>query len=668
MEENPQVGDGIEGLIKALNYVIPQINRTPNVNDYSPIQWTMGYIPHIPGMLMEERSMSNPAVLDPTQQFMEKLQLIQAAMVATTSADTDQRLRRALLRRYMGQHVMLNTGDRCFYWRDGPQTLGAKIKWRGPATVIMREASSIGPHGDIYWIAHGTVLLRAAPEHVKPATMTTIDKDNNKDSDEALDRAKGALQNIRNRGVTQYVDLKRKREEIDTDEETEEYDDQGDGLQPEEGQLQDRWQASEDGRLWTRIHNQPRRMLYVPELSEDVPVHLFKNERVTNIRRGGPDPEHIRLRDAWKGQDGPRTMTYTWTGSTTFMVNTDMVDQDEDLRDLFAHPGNSPDNHQDDDMGPPEEEPPTSDPSPQPTPPSQQQDQDNNNNDQPSTGLEEPGTLPSASLLHSPEQHGAASALDVPLPDSPMSSVHEPEPLEEPAAPSVPEHQKKLYASNADETFEQRRLRTDQQETLSFKTPGRYGPSRTTSTRSTPYGKEDDKETVEFTVDHSLLAAEHLPDGWKIEKGYIVLGDTKNEWRFDGNYLTKKHYLPRDQAFIPTEANCPIPLRYLRKDRYTVAGGSLIRDKWTRPSKNKKLEGAYWTGHTRFKVHTCWKDEARKTFYQKSQGNETVYLAEARDLQQACQREVHDHGGQAGFHDSQAEGARKFLPQWSMGI
>lgn len=49
-----------EGVINALNYVIPQVNRMPNVQGYSPLQWTLGYNPHVPGLLMEEE-------LNPTQ-------------------------------------------------------------------------------------------------------------------------------------------------------------------------------------------------------------------------------------------------------------------------------------------------------------------------------------------------------------------------------------------------------------------------------------------------------------------------------------------------------------------------------------------------------------------------------------------------------------------------
>ena len=52
---NPSWASEPDGLTTALNYVIPQINRTPNISGYnSPIQWTLGYTPHVPGLLMEE--------------------------------------------------------------------------------------------------------------------------------------------------------------------------------------------------------------------------------------------------------------------------------------------------------------------------------------------------------------------------------------------------------------------------------------------------------------------------------------------------------------------------------------------------------------------------------------------------------------------------------------
>ena len=75
---------------------------------------------------------------------------------------------------------------------DGPAN-GPKLRWRGPAIVVMKETSEAGPPGDIYWLAHGTTLLRAAPEHVRPATHPESDESRFMDS---LDRAQLALLGI----------------------------------------------------------------------------------------------------------------------------------------------------------------------------------------------------------------------------------------------------------------------------------------------------------------------------------------------------------------------------------------------------------------------------------------------------------------------------------------
>lgn len=60
---------------------------------FSPIQWTLGYTPHVPGLLIEEQSLDNPAHLDPSEKFMEKLRLKQEAVKTTSEPDTDHRLR-----------------------------------------------------------------------------------------------------------------------------------------------------------------------------------------------------------------------------------------------------------------------------------------------------------------------------------------------------------------------------------------------------------------------------------------------------------------------------------------------------------------------------------------------------------------------------------------------
>ena len=262
-----------EGIINALNYVIPQVNRMPNVQGYSPLQWTLGYNPHVTGLLMEEEL--NPTQLHPTEAFKLKLEYQQVATKAISQANNDDRLRRALLRRYSGVKHSLQTGDLCYYWRDvvNSQKPGPKISWKGPATVVMVETQ---PH-EVLWLVHGTTMLRASPEHVKPLLSPDPSTSSTTTIDQPLQRAQLSLQQIRNRGVTQYVDLtksnKRAREEVETEDEM----DNTDSVTPAEPSSVgcDSWSVSTDGQTWKRIHRKPRTNLYIPVAADQAPVHLF---------------------------------------------------------------------------------------------------------------------------------------------------------------------------------------------------------------------------------------------------------------------------------------------------------------------------------------------------------------------------------------------------------
>ena len=163
----------------------------------------------------------------------------------------------------------------------------------------MREAGPTGPTFDVYWLGHGTVLLRASPEQVKAAQAAV---DLTEKASDPLVTAKNAPHQIRNRAVTHYVDLaktnKRRRDEVHTDEEEGE-DDRDMEPFPVQDLPPDRWQISDDGRVWTRIHNTPCRKLYVPAAEVDIPVYRFKDEGITDVRRGGPNPEHLSFRDEW---------------------------------------------------------------------------------------------------------------------------------------------------------------------------------------------------------------------------------------------------------------------------------------------------------------------------------------------------------------------------------
>ena len=258
-----------------------------------------------------------------------------------------------------------------------------------------------------------------------------------------------------------------------------------------------------------------------------------------------------------------------------------------------------------------------------------------------------PTTTSSSSAQPSSAPHlhpTTTTPADAELPEqSPTTqSVMEPEPLEEPQVPPslttshlpIPEGQKPFFAPESKESFAQQRARVARQETLLIRRPESYGPATVQPARETPYSQKplNDDDKIEFTCEVDLLPNSHLPPGWNYENGYMVLGEIEDEWRIEGNYLTRMHYVAREKEFTPTEDNCPVPLRCLARQRITkLANGQVVRDKWTRGTPCRQLTGHTWTGYTRFKIQTPHRKDAKNIFQDKSFGAETIYLQEDKN-------------------------------------
>ena len=182
----------------------------------------IGYQPGFPGDLLAEGL--NPCHLDGSLSFEQQLEKRSAAKQALIKADADRRLRRALLRRYAGTNVVLEPGQTCFYWRDARHGDLVKIRWMGPAKVILREDDDSGKPS-LYWISHGTQLLRCAPHHVRTdfrSADTVVG---------GLVEARRVVAELKSRGVTRFLDLnrvnKRSIDDVDEDEEADEGEDLG---------------------------------------------------------------------------------------------------------------------------------------------------------------------------------------------------------------------------------------------------------------------------------------------------------------------------------------------------------------------------------------------------------------------------------------------------------
>ena len=205
---------GADAIKESLVYIIPQVNNTTNVAGFSPSQWVLGYQPHVPGDLLSDGL--GPQHLDGNATFEDVLARRNAAKAALLDVDLDMKLRRALLRKYEGDNAVLQTGQLCFFWRDARAADLVKIRWHGPAKVMIRED---GPDGKpyVYWLAFKTQLIRCAPHHVRPdftnSSQTLLGN---------LQDAKRHLQDLKSRGVTRYLDLnvanRRNIDDVDDDE------------------------------------------------------------------------------------------------------------------------------------------------------------------------------------------------------------------------------------------------------------------------------------------------------------------------------------------------------------------------------------------------------------------------------------------------------------------
>ena len=208
---------GTAGIKESLRFVVPQINQTANVAGFSPAQWVLGYQPHVPGELLSDGL--GPQHLDGNSSFEDNLSRRGAAKAALLDVDLDMKLRRALLRKYEGDNSVLQVGQLCFFWRDARAPDLVKIRWHGPAKVMIREDGADGrPH--VYWLAFKTQLIRCAPHHVRPdftnSSQTLLGN---------LQEAKRHLQQLKSRGVTRYLDLnvanKRNIDDVEEDEQDE---------------------------------------------------------------------------------------------------------------------------------------------------------------------------------------------------------------------------------------------------------------------------------------------------------------------------------------------------------------------------------------------------------------------------------------------------------------
>ena len=148
----------------ALSQITSAKNSLSRHRGYSPEILVLGKSRHIPACVSndpeEPADWVDATGTDPEMQwFRDNLSKRETARRAFITADRDQRLRRAYLRRSRPSRDFHQPGDLVMYWRNGKGNLHGQ--WHGPGQVIIQENSQV------IWISHLSRLYRCAPEQIR---------------------------------------------------------------------------------------------------------------------------------------------------------------------------------------------------------------------------------------------------------------------------------------------------------------------------------------------------------------------------------------------------------------------------------------------------------------------------------------------------------------------
>ena len=155
---------------KALLQSILAKNALVRHEGYSPEQIVFGKALRVPGSLLSDDDLTSHALAEgadlEAERHRQRLDLRCLARKAFLEADNSQTIRRAALRRSTPLRGPFNPGMWVLYWtkKSSPNRLAAG-RWHGPAKVICAEGKSI------VWVAHGTTIIRSAPENLRPASL-----------------------------------------------------------------------------------------------------------------------------------------------------------------------------------------------------------------------------------------------------------------------------------------------------------------------------------------------------------------------------------------------------------------------------------------------------------------------------------------------------------------
>ncbi|CAE7671894.1 GIP [Symbiodinium sp. CCMP2592] len=169
---------------------------------FSPEKIVFGKALRVPGSLSSDEDLTAHALAEgdglESERYRQRLELRCRARRAFMDADNSQAIRRATLRRSNPVRGPFTAGMWVLYWikKSSPNRLAAG-RWHGPAKVICIEGTSV------VWLAHGTNIIRSAPENLRPASLREWQHLTDSQFQEPLKNAGGASSYLDLTGVSE---------------------------------------------------------------------------------------------------------------------------------------------------------------------------------------------------------------------------------------------------------------------------------------------------------------------------------------------------------------------------------------------------------------------------------------------------------------------------------
>ena len=169
MDQESPVRDS-EDFKRCLRQAFSAKNALSRARGFTPEQALLGKARALPASLTSDDNTGAHLLAEsPTPEglhFRESLQRREQARRAFVQADNDSSCRRALLRRSRPGSIEFEAGDWVLYWKRVRGNIRhERGRWYGPAQVITVEKNKV------IWLCHGGYLIRASPQHLRPASM-----------------------------------------------------------------------------------------------------------------------------------------------------------------------------------------------------------------------------------------------------------------------------------------------------------------------------------------------------------------------------------------------------------------------------------------------------------------------------------------------------------------